>query len=273
VITKKPFLLRLTTLTLLLSLPLTAYAASGGQTISNMFVTLIQAFSFIVIPIAVLVVIICGFVLMISTDEGHLAKARSTIIAATIGGILATVIYEVGPVTFISNIYNGQYGLALANTGGNIGAEAEGISDWIVTMTVMFGVLTIIIAVFRAIASFGGDEAAYSAVRTSLLHVIIGLVLIASAKIVSHVFFFDHDPFPLIAVLSGKFIFILNIITTIAVAILVYAGLRMVISFGKEEEFTAAKSLAIRVIIGLVIVLLSYALVFAVVTIFGTAGP
>ena len=56
----------------------------------------------------------------------------------------------------------------------------------------------------------------------------------------------------------------MNLITTVAVGILVYAGLRMVISYGKEDEFTAAKSLAIRVVVGLIVVLLSYVMVFTV---------
>lgn len=61
---------------------------------------------------------------------------------------------------------------------------------------------------------------------------------------------------------------VLAIITTIAVAIIIYAGFRMVISFGNEEAFSSARSLAIRAAIGILIILISYTLVIIVATIF-----
>ncbi|MFA5799332.1 MAG: hypothetical protein WC840_00040 [Candidatus Peribacteraceae bacterium] len=262
-----PTLLRLITFGSLLALPFPAYAT--GADIGNMFLNLVTVFVPIVIPIAILVVVISGFILMTSQDEAALTKAQSAIIAAAIGGIIATIIVAVGPLNFISNLYNGVAGYFINPvTGGDIGWEARGIADWLATMAAMGGIVTIIVAVLRAAASFGGDEAAYSAVRNSILHVIIGFIIIGGAYIFELVFFVDREPSPLLLLIQFRVEQILFVITTIAVAILIYAGLRMVISFGKEDEFTSAKSLAIRVVIGLAIVLLSYVLVNGVVLLF-----
>lgn len=266
-----PTLLRLITFGSLLALPFPAYAT--GADIGNMFLGLISVFVPVVIPIAILVVVISGFILMVSQDEAALTKARSAIIAAAMGGIIATIIVVVGPLTFIGNLYNGVPGLFIANTGGVIGGEAEGIADWLITMAAMFGVVTIIVAVLRAAASFGGDEAAYSAARNAIIHVIIGLIIIGGAYVFKQVFFFSREPSALIGLIGLRALGILAVVTTIAVAILIYAGLRMVISFGKEDEFSSAKSLAIRVVIGLAIVLLSFVLVWAVLLLFNGGTP
>ncbi len=85
------------------------------------------------------------------------------------------------------------------------------------------------------------------------------------------VFFVIREPSALLAFITAKLITVLGFMTLIAVAILVYAGFRMVVSFGREEDFTAAKSLMIRVIVGLLILCLSYALVYTVVLVFN--GP
>ena len=261
---KKNFNYGLLTAVLAFAIPMSAHAT--GLDISNMLLFLIDAFATILLPTAVLVVTISGFVLMVSTDENNISKARSALVAAMIGGIVATILlfYPGGPEGFIGIMYNGTIGVFLVDTSASLGTEAGGVSTWLAEMTVMFGLFTVIISVFRAVASFGGDEAAYGAVKTSILHVILGLILIASVKVIRDVFFDIHDPLPLINILASKAFLVMNLITTVAVGILVYAGLRMVISYGKEDEFTAAKSLAIRVVVGLIVVLLSYVMVFTV---------
>ena len=266
---KKNFNYGLLTAVLAFAIPMSAHAT--GLDISNMLLFLIDAFATILLPTAVLVVTISGFVLMVSTDENNISKARSALVAAMIGGIVATILlfYPGGPAGFIGIMYNSlpfspSSRLFLIDTSASLGTEAGGVSTWLAEMTVMIGLFTVIISVFRAVASFGGDEAAYGAVKTSILHVILGLILIASVKVIRDVFFDIHDPLPLINILASKAFLVMNLITTVAVGILVYAGLRMVISYGKEDEFTAAKSLSIRVVVGLIVVLLSYVMVFTV---------
>jgi hypothetical protein len=258
---------RLIAFATLLAMPLQAHAA-GGADISLIFLNLITAFWPLWVSVAVLVVTIAGFTLMVSTDEGKLAKSRAILIAVGIGGIIITIINVLTPLTVVTFFYNGLPGTILINTGASLGAEVQGIGSWLTAMTAVLGILVIIIAVLRAVTSFNGDEASYTNARWSILHVIIGLIIIGAALVIENVFFILHEPGQLLGIIGAKVLIVLNVISTIAVVILIYAGLRMVISFGKEDEFTAAKSLALRVIVGLLILAVSYVLVYVVVTLF-----
>ncbi len=271
---------RLVLLALCAMLPDVVHAA-GGIDIQFMFISLITRFAPLWITIAILVLVIAGFRLMTSQEEGGITKAKTTLISVLIGGILTTVILVMGPMNFINIAYYGTYGNVLPSAGARtISIEAAGISDWLAMVAVMMGILFIIIAVLRAVASLG-DETAYTAARTALLHVIVGIVLIAGAYLVELAFFGSADgpgqvvtgslniePNPLIGLISEKLLIILAVITLIAVGILIIAGFRMILSFGREEEYTAAKSLAIRVVVGILVLLLSYSVVYIVALIF-----
>ena len=250
--------------------PLKAHA--NGTDIQNIFLNLISSFSGpILVVVAILVVVTAGFTLLVSEQEGAIDKAKKTIIGVMVGGIIVTIIlfFPGGPRGAISILYNGLSGTIFINNGATLGLEAEGVSGWLTAMAAMIGIVIIIISVIRAVASFGGDEAAYTNVRTCILHVIIGLIIIGGAFIFKNVFFLNREPSALILLISSKIILLRSFILLIAVAILIYAGLRMVTSFGREEDFTAARGLAVRVVIGIIIILLSYSLVFIVSKIFG----
>ncbi len=271
-------------LSLCMTLPQTVNAV-GGIDIQNGFLSLITAFWPLWITAAILVLVIAGFTLMTSQDENSLQKAKTTLISVLIGGILTTIIWvnplgSGGPLGFIGIVYNGMAGSSIINTGDAIGFQVIGIAEWLSAMAVMLGILFIIVAVLRAVASLG-DEAAYTAARYSLLHVIIGVVLIAGTYLIQLALFGSEtgpgvvvsgdlsiEPNPLLGLIAAQLVIILHVITFIAVAILIYAGLRMIISFGREEDFTAAKSLALRVIVGLLVLIVSYSLVWIVATIF-----
>lgn len=258
-----------------------AYAA-GGADVSQAFVDLIMKFAPLGVAVATLVCVIAGFALMISQDEGRLDKAKKTLAAMAIGGIILTIILAIpgGPTVFVSIMYNGIPGFTLANTGAAIGDEVIGVSEWLTAMAAMFGIFIIIISVFRAVASMG-NETEYTNARMAILHIIGGLIIIAGAYIFQLAFFgsatgpeqvvegsLNIQSNPLIGLIANKILIVLAIITTVAVAILVYAGFRMIISFGQEDQFTAAKSLAYRVVVGLIVILVSYALVIVVALLF-----
>jgi|GEM_PF-1383660 len=264
---------------LLATFPHVAFAY-GGADVQVMVISLFNVFWPLWITAGILVLVIAGFALMTTQDEGRLAKAKTTLIAVLTGGMLTTIIVVMGPLNFVGIVYNGTPGFSMINTGNVVGLEAIGISQWLTAISVMMGVLFIIIGVLRAVASLG-DEAAYTAARSQLLHVIVGVVLIAGAFLVQLAFFGSADgpgqvvegplniePNPLLGLISQKLIIILNLITLIAVGILIYAGLRMIVSFGREEDYNNAKALALRVVAGLFVLVLSYSLVFIVATIF-----
>ncbi|MSR67987.1 hypothetical protein EXS65_04170 [Candidatus Peribacteria bacterium] len=266
-------LTRLLTFASLLCIPLRV-AAAGGADISVMFLNLVTSFTPLWVAAAILVVVTAGFTLVVSQEEGALDKARKAIMAVVAGGILVTIIVTIGPAQFVTNFFNGATGLGIPGTvlnntpAGNLGIEAEGVAEWLTAMAAMIGLFIIIIAVVRAVTSFGGDDAAYTNVRNSLLQVIIGLIVIGAALLFKQVFFVDHEPSALIGLITEKIEIVLNFILLIAVGVLVYAGLRMVTSFGREEEYTAARSLMLRVCIGIAVIILAYSLVVIVARIF-----
>lgn len=245
-----------------------AQAGTGGFAIQNFFLNLILSFVNVWVPVAVMIVVIAGFTLMLSQSEEALDKAKKTILSVVTGSILLTIFIVIGPVNAVSSLYNGLPGIAIINSGAIFAEEAEGVAGWLTALSAMVGVIIIIIGVVRAATSFGGDEAAYTNVRTSMLQVILGLIVIAGAYVLREVFFTAHEPSAMLAFVATKILFVLGFIALIAVAILVFAGLRMIIGFGRDEEYTAAKSLALRVIVGLVVVIFSYAIVLTVALIF-----
>lgn len=269
-------LIRLLTFGSLLSIPLSA-SAFGGSDIAAMFANLVLAFTPVWGVVAFLSIVIAGFTLVVSHEENSIDKARNTIIAVIVGGILTMIVVTIGvtgPTNVVTNFYNGAIGPSIPNVilnntdAGNLGIEAEGVAGWFTAMAAMIGLFIIVIAVVRAVSSFGGDEAAYTNVRNVLLQVIIGLIIIASAYAFKQVFFVDHQPSALIAIVTHKIYIVLNFILVVAVAILVYAGFRMVISFGQEEAHSAAKSLIFRVMGGILVILVSYSLVVIIENIF-----
>lgn len=270
----RPFLLAV-----LAAVPQAAHAFGGGD-IQLMFFSLVTAFWPLWITAGILVIVVAGFILMITHDEGRLQKAKTTLISVLTGGILTTIIIALGPFNFIGILYNGMPGFVVINSGSAVAFQAIGIAQWLTGISVIMGIMFIIIGVLRAVASLG-EEAAYTSARHQLLHVIVGVVLISGAYLVELALFgsangpgevvtgaLSIEPNPLIGLISEKIFLVLNIITLIAVGILIYAGFRMIISFGREEDFNNAKSLALRVIVGLLVLTLSYSLVFIVAMIF-----
>jgi len=245
--------------------PLRAHAS--GTDISAMFVGVIDAFYPLLLSVAILVTVIAGLTLMLSQDEGAITKARTALGSVFFGGILATIILTLGATNFVGIMYNGFAGSVLINSGNAIGIEAAGVADWIATIAVLIGVLMIIIAATRAVLSFG-DEGAYANVRTAILHVILGIILIGAAYTMKIIFFDTHRPIDLLKIFLIPLQIVLGIIGLIAVGILIYAGFRMIISFGREEDFSAAKSLAFRVVIGLIVLLVSFSLIAIITSIF-----
>lgn len=246
------------------------FAYASGADIRDIAYGLITTFKGTWMVVATLVIVVAGFTLMLSHDEGQLQKASKTIIAVVIGGVIITLMLLLGGnyATLIGFFYNGTANFNVLSGLPAVQLQTEGIASWLMTMAVVGGVIVIIIGMLEAVFSFGADEAAYDKLRTALLHIILALLVMIAAKIIREVFFVIHEPSPLLAFMIGKLLIVLGIISFIAVVILIYAGVRMVVSFGREEDFTAAKSLMIRVIIGLIVIAISFSLVWIVTTVF-----
>lgn len=261
-------LLRLSMLLLVLTVPAPAHA--GGAEVAQIVINVLGLYAPIWFPIVILVSTIIGFTLMVSQDENSITKARSALGAVLIGGMVTMIFVTLGPGTVIGWIYNEATGAALISFAPNFATEAEGIATWIATIAAVAGVLMIIIAGTRAVLSFG-DEAQYGNVRTSILHVVIGLLVIGGALTFQEVFFETGTPNSLLSFFLTPLKALIGVIGVIVVGIIIYAGFRMIISIGKEDEFTAARSLIIRALIGLAVMILSFTLIWAVQSCFSGA--
>ncbi len=247
--------------------------SANGTDISNIATGFITTLLPIWIPVAVIAIVIAGFTLSISREEGAMDKARSQIILVVIGGMIITVLLTIGPTTFIGKFYNGTINNtnAILSAPNFIEFETIGIAEWIITIIAAIGILMIILSLLEAVTSLG-DEGAYTKVRTAVLNVTIGLMIIVAAKVIRTTFFPLNggvaNPAPLMLYVMGKITIILNFILVIAVAIIIYAGFRMVASFGNEDDYNNAKSLVFRVLTGILVLLVSYSLVQIVIRIF-----
>ena len=251
----------------LLILPSIAHAQTGAA-ISSIFLDLLAWISPLWIPVAILVVIIAGFSLILSQDEGRLEKTRKTLGAVAIGGIFLTIFLTIGPTGFIGILYHPPGFAVPVGSADALNAEAEGLASWIAVFIAIAGVIMVVLSLIQATLSFGGDEAAYTKVRTAIFHVVIGIIVVTLAYVLRTVMFEIHEPSPLLQFIAQKLAILLTVILTIAVAVIIYAGVRMILSIGKEDEFTSARSLVIRVGIGIIVILLSYAMVVTVANIF-----
>jgi amino acid transporter len=203
---------------------------------------------------------------VLAQDDSKLQKVRGIILAVIIGGITITLVRVLGP-TIIGYVYNGL-GTFQGNAAG-LGIEAEGVAGWIMSMAAIAGILMIILAMVEAVASVGANEDGYQKVRTAVVHVVLGLIIIIGAGVIRTVFYIAHEPSPLLRYIAGKITLVLAFILFIAIAILIYAGFRMVISIGREEDFTNAKNLALRVLVGILVLTLSLSLVAIVTAVLG----
>lgn len=243
-------------------LPDTLHAQTAGAvSLYNLLVSQSNSFMPLWTAAGSLVLVIAGFTLMISQDEGAISKAKTAIIAVVVGGAMIAI----SP-TFIDALYHPGV-IALPPFSLAIELESLGFASWMAAIAATAGVIVVIVTVIRAVASFG-DEDSYAKARSSLMYAAFGLLMIGAGIVIQNTFFGLRTPAPLIAFVFLKLSLVLIVIVLIAVAIIVYAGIWMIVNFGNEEYFTYGKSLLIRAIIGLCVVSASYALVNFVLNLF-----
>lgn len=225
---------------------------------------------------AVLFIIIGGIRMIVTQDDDGMAKAKTIISASIVGMILSFLI-----VPFINAFYGGlDAGGSTIPVGtvaqGNMlqGAsvftdEVLGIINWGFTFVAVIAVLMIIVSGFRALMKSGSEEG-ITELRRTVVSVIFGILLLVFHGVLNEVFGLQPgvDPSTVgvdaargLPKIVGIVNFLLGFVSLIAVAVVIFAGIQMVLNFGKSENVEKAKGLLLRAILGLVIMLMSYALV------------
>lgn len=238
---------------------------SRGSCVVPIVELLIIGFRGVIAVWAVYTIVRMGFDMLTSQDEGVLDKAKKTIAAVAAGLILAVLPIERLVVGFLS-IGTDPEAAAIQPV-----TEVYGIIRWALVMVAVVAVTVIIVNGLRAVLKYGSDEGV-ALMRRTVLSVAAGILLIIFSYAIKAALgvpdFGDLGvarPGPVAQAIVDVVAKLLLFAALIAVVVIIYAGITMIVFFGNEEKFTAARSLIIRVIIGLVIIAVAYLIVHFVI--------
>ena len=229
--------------------------------------------------VALFNIIRAGMKMIVSTEDDALGKARSSIGLNLLGIMLAFLSDR-----FVVAFYLGGLGGIATPTETNIqtgAAEAalqiQGVIGFFSYLIAALGVLMIIFSGAKALSSFGKEDAV-TQMRNTVTGVITGIVLLIVGPAVKMTLGLATDASatlpngtisasPVIIRVIGIVDTLLQFLGLVAVAIVIYAGILMILNNGNDEQYTKAKGLIVRALIGLTIVLVSFAAVTLVTNI------
>jgi hypothetical protein len=230
-------------------------------------------FRYVVSGVAVVIVVIQAIKLVSTANEEEAGKAKTTLIAGTIG----LLVIQVADVA-VKKIFFGEQGEAFEDAATvEIYAE-EGVAVFrgIIGLVEIFvgaaSMLVIILRGFLLITSTG-DEEATSKAKKHIIYAIVGLATVLLSEVVVRGVVFPKDGEALPDVQMGKFIiiqltnYLSGFIAIFAFAILFYGGYQYVVGGGNEETTGKVKKLILGAIIGLIIAMGAFAIVNTVLQI------
>lgn len=237
-------------------LPSLGYGANAFVGIAQLFVSQARPMLFIV---GALVITILGFRMIIGQEDESIDKAKTTIIAVLSGIMIAFLIEP-----FLAAFY-GYAGESLNSPAGGAGilsTEIGGIINWALTIAGILAVLMIIVSGLRAIVSPLNEEG-LSNLRGTIVSVIFGLLLLIFRVGISLAFGASGQPDPnqIIAIIVRVLTFVLGFVALAAVIVIVYAGILLLLNYGREDEISKAKGIIARAVIGIIIILLSIGII------------
>jgi hypothetical protein len=249
------------------SAPLFSFGGcSGGSCVVPTVELLIIGFRALLATWAMYNIVRVGFEMITSRDEGQLDKAKTTIAAIAAGLILAVLPIE--------KIVTGFLYLATdAETAAiNPSNEVYGILRWSLVMIAVVAVTVIIINGVRAVLKYDSDEGV-ALMRRTVMSVAAGILLIIFTEAIKAALgvpdFGDLGlarPGSIAISIVEVIVKLLFFAALIAVLVIIYAGIVMIAYFGNEEKFTYAKNLIIRVVVGLIVIAVSYLIIRFVVS-------
>lgn len=217
---------------------------------------------FFVNAAAFLTIIIAGILAVVAQDEGRIAKSRKTVVMALMGIVLVNIAYA------LVNAYYTAFDFDIAGSnptaGANIiGTEVLGFISWIEVPVAVFAVITIIVYGIKAVVDYGGEQGMTS-FKKAILSVLLGIVLI-TVKFVLAGSILTGNPTGIIHPAVRTLMAVVAFAALVAVVVIVIAGIIMVVSVGKEDQYTKAKGIVVRTLIGLFVLVVSAALLALVI--------
>jgi len=227
----------------------------GGAEFGSIFLTIIQSFVGVVSVVGIVMIVRAGLTLTISQDEGQMEKTRKTIIAVSAALIIINLAPRVAE-AFLAYQSGGP---------GILDTEIRGLLRFFETVAAITAILFIIVSGTRAVISYGGEDGT-AHLKRALLGVAAGILLIAVKLLIVDAVITERTPGKLLTLISKFMQVVLGLGAFVATIVLIWAGLLMIVNLGKDEQYTRAKSLIIRVGIGLIVILASLAIVRFVIS-------
>jgi uncharacterized BrkB/YihY/UPF0761 family membrane protein len=152
--------------------------------------------------------------------------------------------------------------------------ELLGIVRWVHVLVAVLAIAMIIAAVFAAVFSVGSDNAT-DRIKRAVFGAAAGIFILGIDVAFRATFDLEYftvpgDPSPYPAITRALIVigYVLTFMALIAVIIVIYAGIRMILSLGEEDTFKNMRSLIVRTLIGLFVILTSYIIVKLVIAAF-----
>lgn len=219
----------------------------------------------LLLPVGIFIVVRSGLTLVISEKEDKLSKAKR-IIASTLVGIVLVLISQSLVAAFV-NI--SSVGLP-SNGPGILAVEVDGIISWITVLVAVIGALMVIVSGVRIIASFGKEEGV-AALRRAVFAVAAGILLIMLRFVIAATIGATATPNPT-TIIGSVMVIVANLMLFLAlvvIIVIIYAAILMMLNFGTEEQFTKARTLIVRALIGLLVIVVSYSFAVFIVNLVG----
>lgn len=220
--------------------------------------------------VAILILIITGFIMVISQDENALGTGRKVLIAVLSAMVLINLALPIRLAFVDIGEGNTTIGATL------LSSEALGVVRFLETLLGSLAIVMILVSGIRAIITFGTDQGAAN-IRRTVMSVLAGVVLVISRFVitrsigatnqdVSGITNGFNDAGHIIGEGLDIITVILGFMGLAALVVIIIAGIILVVNKGDQETATRARNLVIRTLIGLAIIIMSAALVNLVIT-------
>jgi hypothetical protein len=246
----------------------------GGSEFGGIATFLVNSAIPLIYITAVLMIVRSAFILLYEQDEEQVTKTRRAVAASVIAIILTNL---------ASRIRDGLIGIQDGNTAINIfSTEILGVISWVEVPLALLAILVILISGIKAVVKYGSDEGLTN-LRHTVFAILAGIILVVfkfaiCASVVRGLpsgvgTCFAMGPGDGIV---GTILTVVNVIVgftaLVAVAVVVYAGFLMILNLGNDEQYTRARTIIIRVGIGILVVLTSTAIANFIFSIGSKAG-
>lgn len=227
----------------------------GGAEFGSIYRVMMESFIGVVSLVGTLMIVRAGLALATSQEEGQLEKARKVIINVSVALVLLNLAPRIAEAL-----------LAYQSGGpGIIEQELIGLLNFFETVAAIAAVVFIIVSGIRAVTTYGGEDGPAHLKRT-LIGVGAGILLIATKQLIVRAVVTERNPNAILSIIKTFVEAVLGLGALVATIVLIWAGLLMIVNLGKDEQYTRAKTLVVRVGIGLIVILSSMAIVQFVIS-------